>query len=583
MPSTDPAVTDPAAADPVATDPAAADPAATTTPADPAATTAPPTTTPRRANRARYPATPSDPAPPAGSGASARAARRAPDRAAVRPLPAAARAGGAARHAGSARSGRARSSRARSASRSRTWPIPARRGTIVDRNGMELAVSEDSVTVFANPFLIKDPAKVAASWRRCSACPRTSCCRSSATRRPGSSTCAARWTPRAVTRSRSSGSRASARSTEPKRTYPQGFLASQVLGMVGTDNTGLSGLEYSQNDALSGEDGERRLVKDALGEPISMIETKRAEPGEDLALTLDARIQERIEAVLADVGQTYTPLGATAVVMDPRTGEILALANWPRVDANNVGRSARLRAPEPRDPGELRAGLDLQGIHGLGRPPGEARAARHDARRCRRRSRSRTGPWARRTTGAGEPRRSRGSLPSRRTSARVMIGLKLGAKKLRQLGAALRLRPADRHRPARRGGRHRPAAGALLGLLDGEHADRPGHRGHADADGHGVHGDRQSRRDAAPLHRPGRGAAAQARALTPDGGAGVAHARGRARSRRNGGGGPGRGLHARRQDRNGREGDRGRATRRPTSSRRSSASRPRRTRACSWR
>ena len=67
-----------------------------------------------------------------------------------------------------------------------------------------------------------------------------------------------------------------------------------------------------------------------------MIEVDRAEPGEDLRLTLDAAIQERVEAVMSEVGQTYTPAGATALVMDPRTGAILALANWPRVDANDV-------------------------------------------------------------------------------------------------------------------------------------------------------------------------------------------------------------------------------------------------------
>ncbi|MGH3102379.1 MAG: stage V sporulation protein D, partial [Thermoleophilia bacterium] len=105
---------------------------------------------------------------------------------------------------------------------------------------------------------------------------------------------------------------------EPKRTYPQGQLASQVLGMVGTENTGLAGLEYSQDELLHGQDGKRRLIKDALGEPISMVEVERSEPGQDLKLTLDARIQERAEAVLSDVGQTYTPEGATAVVMDPR-------------------------------------------------------------------------------------------------------------------------------------------------------------------------------------------------------------------------------------------------------------------------
>jgi cell division protein FtsI/penicillin-binding protein 2 len=124
--------------------------------------------------------------------------------------------------------------------------------------------------------------------------------------------------------------------SEPKRVYPQGYLASQVLGMVGTDNAGLAGLEYSQDKSLRGEDGERRLVKDALGKTVSVVETKRSKPGENLHLTLDARIQERTEAVLSEVGETYTPQGATAVVMDPRSGEILALANWPRVDANNI-------------------------------------------------------------------------------------------------------------------------------------------------------------------------------------------------------------------------------------------------------
>ena len=217
--------------------------------------------------------------------------------------------------------------------------------------------------------------------------------------------------------------------TEPKRTYPQGFLASQVLGLVGTDNTGLSGLEYSQDESLSGEDGERRLVKDALGEPISMIETKRSEPGDDLALTLDARIQERTEAVLADVGQTYTPRrrhggrDGPAHGRDARARELAARGRQQR------GRRARLRAPEPLDPGQLRAGLDLQGFHRLRRARGEARGARHDAGRCRRRSRWPTGPSARRTTAAAAPRRCAQILAESSNVGSVMIGLKLGAKK----------------------------------------------------------------------------------------------------------------------------------------------------------
>ena len=124
---------------------------------------------------------------------------------------------------------------------------------------------------------------------------------------------------------------------EPRRNYPQAQLASQLLGTVGTDNYGLSGLEYAHDEELRGDDGRRRLVKDALGEPVSMVEVDRSSPGDDLRLTIDAGIQQRAEAALAEVGLAYQPRGATAVVMDPRTGAVLAMANWPRVDANDVG------------------------------------------------------------------------------------------------------------------------------------------------------------------------------------------------------------------------------------------------------
>jgi cell division protein FtsI (penicillin-binding protein 3) len=213
--------------------------------------------------------------------------------------------------------------------------VNARRGTISDRNGIELAVSEDSVTVFAHPVLIDDPARVAARLA-----PLVGRTESELLEKLSDKDSTFVYLRRKMDatlgqRIEDLGIEGIGTVVEPKRTYPQGHLASQVLGMVGTDNTGLAGLEYSRDDQLHGKDGKRRLVKDALGEPISMVEVERSEPGEDLQLTLDARIQERTEAVLAEVGQTYTPEGATAVVMDPRSGAILALANWPRVDANN--------------------------------------------------------------------------------------------------------------------------------------------------------------------------------------------------------------------------------------------------------
>ena len=214
--------------------------------------------------------------------------------------------------------------------------VNARRGTIVDRHGIELAVSEDAVTVFAHPFLVDDPAKVAA--RLAPLIGRTESELLEKLSDKDSGFVYLRRKMDAALGQRIEELKIEGIDTvvEAKRTYPQGHLAAQVLGMVGTDNTGLAGLEYSRDRELHGNDGKRRLVKDALGEPISMIEVEHAEPGTDLRLTLDARIQERTEAVLADVGRTYMPQGATAVVMDPRSGEILALANWPRVDANNV-------------------------------------------------------------------------------------------------------------------------------------------------------------------------------------------------------------------------------------------------------
>jgi len=213
--------------------------------------------------------------------------------------------------------------------------VPARRGTIVDRNRVELAVSEDAITVFAHPFLIDDPAKVAARLAPLLGRTESDLLKVLSDREAGFVYLRRKMDASRGHKVEQLGIEGIDTVVEPKRTYPQGELASQVLGFVGTDNKGLSGLEYAREEALGGTDGERRFVKDALGEPVSMVEVKRAEAGEDLRLTIDAAIQERTEAVLSEVGQTYTPHGATAVVLDPRTGQVLALANWPRVDAND--------------------------------------------------------------------------------------------------------------------------------------------------------------------------------------------------------------------------------------------------------
>ena len=113
-------------------------------------------------------------------------------------------------------------------------------------------------------------------------------------------------------------------------------MASQLLGNVGTEGHGMSGLEYRFDAQLRGRNGERRLVRDALGDTIELREDQRTRPGDRVRLTLDANIQDHTEKVLADVGEAWQPAGATALVMDPRDGAVLALANWPRVNSNKL-------------------------------------------------------------------------------------------------------------------------------------------------------------------------------------------------------------------------------------------------------
>jgi cell division protein FtsI (penicillin-binding protein 3) len=216
-------------------------------------------------------------------------------------------------------------------------PVPARRGAITDRNGIELAVSQPATTVAATPYLIKNPVRIAAKLAKPLGVPEDTLLRQLSRRDTGFAYLARRVPAiraRRVERMKIEGLEFI---PEARRTYPRDFLASQLLGSVGAEGTGLSGLEYSLNGLLKGKDGERRLVKDALGEAIELRETRRTHAGSQVTLTVDEAIQDKAEEVLAEIGESWRPRGATAIVMDPRDGALLALANWPRVDANNPG------------------------------------------------------------------------------------------------------------------------------------------------------------------------------------------------------------------------------------------------------
>jgi cell division protein FtsI/penicillin-binding protein 2 len=214
--------------------------------------------------------------------------------------------------------------------------VPAKRGSIIDRRGMELAVSEAASDIHATPYLVEDP--VAAARKLAPLLPLTEdeIVKRLATKESGF-VYLARKLPadkaQAIADLKIAGIEQTATT---RRTYPRDWLASQVLGGVGTDGEGLSGLEYKFDKVLHGTDGERRTVRDALGKAIGIQDVKPAESGATLRLSLDAAIQGKTEAVLSEVGQTFTPKSATAIVMDPRNGELLAVANWPRVNANNL-------------------------------------------------------------------------------------------------------------------------------------------------------------------------------------------------------------------------------------------------------
>jgi cell division protein FtsI (penicillin-binding protein 3) len=212
--------------------------------------------------------------------------------------------------------------------------VPARRGTITDRGGEELAVTEEAVTVFANPFLVKRPAQAAAKLAPVLDLPRGELAATLGDEDAGFAYLARQEDPEVADRVARLSIPGIETVPEPRRRYPHGELAAQLIGAVGTDGYGLAGLEQSLEETLHGADGRRQVVSDALGEPVSIVEVERASDGEDVQLTIDAAIQARVESVLADVGSAYHPRGASALVVDPNTGAVLAMANWPAVDAN---------------------------------------------------------------------------------------------------------------------------------------------------------------------------------------------------------------------------------------------------------
>jgi cell division protein FtsI/penicillin-binding protein 2 len=142
------------------------------------------------------------------------------------------------------------------------------------------------------------------------------------------------------------------------RCYPMGSLAAHILGGVGKDGKGLEGLELKFERALAGHEGFERVLKDARRRPIAVAADDYIPPqhGRHLILTIDTTIQMIVEQELADTCEHFNAKRGEAVVMDPKTGDVLALANWPTFNPQNLDDSTpevrRNRAlTDPYEPG----------------------------------------------------------------------------------------------------------------------------------------------------------------------------------------------------------------------------------------
>jgi cell division protein FtsI (penicillin-binding protein 3)/stage V sporulation protein D (sporulation-specific penicillin-binding protein) len=125
---------------------------------------------------------------------------------------------------------------------------------------------------------------------------------------------------------------------EEKRTYPQGSVAAQVVGYAGTDDTGLGGLELQYNRQLQGRPGKQTIVRDPFGRAIDVLSATPVREGQDVFTTIDHAIQTNAEQVLRSTVQQWHARSATAVVLDPSSGDVLAMAQAPGYDANDANR-----------------------------------------------------------------------------------------------------------------------------------------------------------------------------------------------------------------------------------------------------
>jgi len=223
-----------------------------------------------------------------------------------------------------------------------TVALPAQRGAILDRNGRELAVGKPAQTVFATPYLLDEPK--AAARALCEALQitkkreRQALEKALARPKSGFAYVARKVDPALAKAARDLDLPGVGAYAEEERSYPTKGSAAQVLGVAGIDGDGLAGVEKAYDEQLAGVAGSEVIVRDPAGHALRTVRETQPTSGATVRLTLDADIQYWAEDVLEHTVRGSSATAATAIVMDPRTGEILAMANVPRVKNNDFSR-----------------------------------------------------------------------------------------------------------------------------------------------------------------------------------------------------------------------------------------------------
>src|SRR5262249_32363409 len=215
-----------------------------------------------------------------------------------------------------------------------TVVVAAGRGTIFDRNGEPLAIGEQMTTVYANPRQIANPNQVTLDASRILGVDPEKTYQLLTDKSLGFVYVDRKGDPQKAAKLEKLDLPGLGFYPEELRTYPQDRIASQVLGFAGTDNHGLEGLEKSLDPVLAGRPGSETIVKDPLGRALDVVSTKPATPGKSVRLTIDDQVQANAQDVIESTVHRFGAKSATAIVMDPYTGDVLAMAVAPGFNAN---------------------------------------------------------------------------------------------------------------------------------------------------------------------------------------------------------------------------------------------------------